>query len=131
LIRPQFNVAKQRSAKIMSHSPHQKLLLLGAILMSSCTTARKDPVTAASCCSPLPLGRIAEELGFHMEDLGMHGYRFYNERYEFELHASKDEIHLLDESTEKSDKFAPVWTLKGAISEHALKSNIRSYLYGN
>jgi hypothetical protein len=98
--------------------------------MSSCTTAHKEPVTAASCCSPLPLGRIAEELGLHMEELGMHGYRFYNERYEFELLASSDEIHLVDESTEKSDKFSPVWTLKGAISEHDLKSRIRTYLHG-
>jgi hypothetical protein len=120
----------KRSATIMSHPPHRILLLLGAILMSSCTTAHKEPFTSASCCSPLPLGRIAEELGLHMEELGMHGYRFYNERYEFELLASSDEIHLVDESTEKSDKFSPVWTLKGAISEHDLKSKIRTYLHG-
>lgn len=65
-----------------------------------------------------------------MEELGMHGYRFYNERYEFELLASSDEIHLVDESTEKSDTFSPVWTLKGVISEHDLKSKIRTYLHG-
>ncbi len=65
-----------------------------------------------------------------MEDLGMHQYHVYNERYEFDLLASSDTIHLVDESSDKSFKFSPVWTLHGEISEHTLKSKIRSYLYG-
>ena len=130
LIRPQFIVTKQRSAMKMNLSLLRMLLLLGASLMSSCTTVPKEALTPASCCSPLPLGQIAKDLGLHMEELGMHGYRFYNERCEFELLASSDEIHLVDESTKKSDKFSPVWSSKGAISEHDLKSKIRTYLHG-
>ncbi|MEQ1750125.1 MAG: hypothetical protein ABL974_11920 [Prosthecobacter sp.] len=110
---------------------HRLIWLSGALLLSSCMTARKNSLAVASCCSPLPLSKIGSELGFQMEDLGMHQYHFFNAHCEFDLLASSSTIHLVDESSDNSSSFSPVWTLSGEITEHTLKSKIRTYFYGN
>jgi hypothetical protein len=66
-----------------------------------------------------------------MEYLGMHQYHFYNEKCEFDLSAASNTIYLMDESSDKSSRFSPVWTLNGDVSEDVLKSKIRTYLYGH
>jgi len=66
-----------------------------------------------------------------MEDLGMHQYHFFNAHCEFDLLASSSTIQLVDESSDKSSSFSPVWTLGGGIKEYSLKSKLRSYLYGS
>ncbi|MCB1276909.1 hypothetical protein [Prosthecobacter sp.] len=115
----------------MSALLHRLVWLSFALLLSSCMTARKDSLAVASCCSPLPLSKIGKDLGFEMEDLGMHQYHFFNAHCEFDLLASSDTIHLVDESSDKSSGFSPLWTLSGDITEQTLKSKLRTYLCGN
>ena len=60
----------------------------------------------------------------------MHQYHFNNEKYEFDLLASDEEVFLADESSLKESKFTPIYKWKGNVSPEDVVSKIRVYLYG-
>ena len=67
-----------------------------------------------------------------MEDRGMHQYHFSNNKCEFDLLASSDEVALCDETSIHHSPYAftPIWTMKGNETHEEVESKIRVYLYG-
>ncbi len=60
----------------------------------------------------------------------MHDYRLYNDKYEFHLLASDEDVALIDESTQKQSKYMPIYEWEGDVSADKIASDIHVYIYG-